>query len=176
MPLLRKSNKIFLHALVSSIPNIADTLTAGKTQVDGTQELLKMLFRQSIFSIGPIVAMNFMSIPYLYEPKKVKYYEKLEEQLKDQFDRLLDDRSILIVPTLPFPAPYHHEMTLLTCSSCYTNIFNVLGLPATQCPVGFNKKGLPVGVQIISRKGNDPLTIACAVELEKAFGGWIPPK
>ncbi|GIY79559.1 fatty-acid amide hydrolase 2-A [Caerostris darwini] len=59
---------------------------------------------------------------------------------------------------------------------CYTGIFNVLGLPVTQCPLGFNKEGLPYGIQIVGGKNSDPLTIACAVELEKAFGVLTTPK
>lgn len=176
IPLLRQSNKIFVHALCSSVENIVDTLTAGKAKVDPTQELFKMLFRQSIFTVGPVVAMNFNSIPMLFNHDKVEHYKKLTEELEDKFDKLLDDRSILVMPTLPFPAPYHNEMPLLTGSCCYTHIFNVLGLPSTQCPVKQTKRGLPVGVQVIGRLGNDALTISCAIELEKAFGGWIPPK
>lgn len=54
-------------------------------------------------------------------------------------------------------------------------IFNALGLPVTACPIDFNSKGLPVGIQIAANKNNDHLTIAVAREFEKAFGGWIPP-
>jgi len=32
--------------------------------------------------------------------------------------------------------------------------------------------GLPVGVQVIARRGNDGLTIAAAHAIEQAFGGW----
>jgi len=35
---------------------------------------------------------------------------------------------------------------------------------------------LPLGLQVIARKGNDHLTIAVALLLEKEFGGWQPPK
>jgi Asp-tRNA(Asn)/Glu-tRNA(Gln) amidotransferase A subunit family amidase len=33
-------------------------------------------------------------------------------------------------------------------------------------------EGLPVGVQLIGRRGNDGLTIAAAQVVEDAFGGW----
>lgn len=54
-------------------------------------------------------------------------------------------------------------------------MFNALGLPVTQCPIGLSRKGLPVGIQIAANKCNDHLTIAVAKEFEKAFGGWVPP-
>jgi len=48
-------------------------------------------------------------------------------------------------------------------------------LPATQVPLGLDDRGLPLGVQVIAARGNDHLTIAVALELERAFGGWVPP-
>ena len=57
----------------------------------------------------------------------------------------------------------------------YTAILNVMHMPATQVPMGLNQHDLPLGVQICSMPGNDHLTLAAACELEKAFGGWVPP-
>ena len=52
-----------------------------------------------------------------------------------------------------------------------TGLFNVLEFPSTTLPILWHR-GLPVGVQVIGRRGNDGLTIAVAAELERAFGGW----
>ena len=57
----------------------------------------------------------------------------------------------------------------------YTAILNVMELPATQVPLGLDGKGLPLGVQVSALHGNDHMTIAAAMELEKALGGWVPP-
>ena len=54
--------------------------------------------------------------------------------------------------------------------------FNLLGLPATEVPLGLNERGLPLGVQVAAARGRDHLSIAVAIELERAFGGWVPPK
>ena len=35
--------------------------------------------------------------------------------------------------------------------------------------------GLPLGVQVGAARGQDHLSIAVALELERAFGGWVPP-
>jgi fatty acid amide hydrolase 2 len=57
-----------------------------------------------------------------------------------------------------------------------------LELPVTQVPIGVGENGMPLGVQVVAAHGNDHLTIAVALELEKKFGGWqldkkfIPPK
>ena len=57
----------------------------------------------------------------------------------------------------------------------YTAILNMMEFPVTQVPLGLNEKGLPLGVQVAALHGNDHMTIAAAGELEKAFGGWVPP-
>ena len=54
-------------------------------------------------------------------------------------------------------------------------IFNVLGLPVTQCPLGLSSEGLPLGIQLVAASYNDHLTLAVARYLEKAFGGWVSP-
>jgi fatty acid amide hydrolase 2 len=54
-------------------------------------------------------------------------------------------------------------------------MINTLLLPATQVHLGLNEQGLPLGVQVIGKQGHDAKTIAMAMELEKAFGGWVPP-
>jgi fatty acid amide hydrolase 2 len=54
-------------------------------------------------------------------------------------------------------------------------IFNLLGLPATEVPLGLNPRGLPLGVQVAAGRGRDHVSIAVALELERAFGGWSPP-
>ncbi len=55
--------------------------------------------------------------------------------------------------------------------------FNLLGLPVTQVPLGLSRRsGLPLGVQVAAGPGSDHLTIAGALELERAFGGWTDPQ
>jgi len=60
----------------------------------------------------------------------------------------------------------------------YTGLFNVLEMPATQCPIGLSTEArgaLPVGVQVVAAQGRDHLSIAVALQIERAFGGWRPP-
>jgi len=45
----------------------------------------------------------------------------------------------------------------------------------TQCPLGLSEEGLPLGVQIVTGKLQDRLSLATALYLEKAFGGWKEP-
>ncbi len=53
--------------------------------------------------------------------------------------------------------------------------FNLLGLPVTEVPLGLGRAGLPLGVQVAAGHGRDHVSVAVALELERAFGGWVPP-
>ena len=54
-------------------------------------------------------------------------------------------------------------------------IFNLAGVPVTEVPLGRSRDGLPLGVQVAAGPDRDHVSIAVALELERAFGGWIPP-
>ena len=53
--------------------------------------------------------------------------------------------------------------------------FNLAQLPVTQVPLGLDRRGLPVGVQVAAGPGRDHVSIAVALELERVLGGWVPP-
>jgi Asp-tRNA(Asn)/Glu-tRNA(Gln) amidotransferase A subunit family amidase len=52
---------------------------------------------------------------------------------------------------------------------------NALGLPALAVPVMLSETGLPVGVQLIGRRGEERTLIALAARIEQALGGWLDP-
>ena len=47
---------------------------------------------------------------------------------------------------------------------------NICGLPALSEPCGFDKKGLPIGMQLIGTRNADALLLAAAHQYEKATG------
>ena len=54
-------------------------------------------------------------------------------------------------------------------------IFNLAGVPVTEVPLGLDRDGLPLGIQVAAGPGRDHVAIAVALELERVFGGWVPP-
>ncbi|RLU16012.1 hypothetical protein DMN91_011770 [Ooceraea biroi] len=105
------------------------------------------------------------------------YNNMLEKQaqLKKQFKELLGDNGVLIFPSFTCPAIYPQEITYNVGNFTYLMVFNMLGLPVTQCPLGYDKNQLPVGLQIVANPDCDHLTLALAQEIERTFGGWREP-
>ncbi|CAG9832533.1 unnamed protein product [Diabrotica balteata] len=116
---------------------------------------------------------NFINklLPSPNEDWAIKETEKLREQLLAK----LGNNGVLLYPSAPFPASYHHAAYLRPWNFHYFVIWNVLKFPVTQVPMGLNKEGLPVGIQVVAAPYQDHLCIAVAKELEKAFGGYVPP-
>lgn len=54
-------------------------------------------------------------------------------------------------------------------------VFILAAVPVTQVPLGLGARGLPLGLQVTAAPGRDHVAIAVALELERAFGGWVPP-
>jgi len=57
----------------------------------------------------------------------------------------------------------------------HAQVFNVFDLPAVSVPAGRTKGGLPIGVQLAARPGDEGLLFAAARVVEEATGGWQRP-
>jgi fatty acid amide hydrolase 2 len=74
-------------------------------------------------------------------------------------------------------APYHNQPFVTNLFDyIYYGIWNALGFPSTQIPMGLSEReGLPTGIQIISNFNNDHLTIKLAEYFEANLIGWTLP-
>ena len=110
------------------------------------------------------------------DSKWVKDNVAMAGRLRNEITTLLGPNGILIMPAYPDAVPKHGTTLLNNQNIMYFTILNVLGLPATQIPIGLDReKGTPLGIQVTSNKYNDHLCIEAAIILEKLFGGWVPP-
>lgn len=96
-------------------------------------------------------------------------------RFRDSLNELLGDDGVMLFPSYPSVAPKHYWPQARVLDWLYTAIFNVTEMPVTQVPLGLDKNGLPLGVQVVAAHGNDHLCVAVALELEKRLGGWQPP-
>lgn len=96
------------------------------------------------------------------------------DALAAEFDDAIGD-GVLLHPPFRRVAPRHGRTVGRPWVLAEAALFNLLGLPVTQVPLGLNAAGLPLGVQVVARKDRDHVTIAVAMELERALGGWVAP-
>ena len=83
--------------------------------------------------------------------------------------------AVLLHPTHPRVAPRHGRTVGKPWLLTTTAVFNLAGVPVAQIPLGLNPRGLPLGVQAAAGVDRDHVAVAVALELERAFGGWVPP-
>ena len=88
----------------------------------------------------------------------------------------LGDNAVLLFPPYGRSAPRHTGTLRRPLDFAYAGIFNVLGLPATQVPTGFDRRGMPVGVQVVGGPQMDSLTLTVAQAIEQECGGWVRPE
>jgi aspartyl-tRNA(Asn)/glutamyl-tRNA(Gln) amidotransferase subunit A len=69
-------------------------------------------------------------------------------------------------PATPFPTEFQKELMLP--GSRYTQVWNLVGLPAVSGPSGFSAEGLPVSIQVVGRPFDDATVLRIARSYERA--------
>lgn len=96
-------------------------------------------------------------------------------RLWETVERFFRTYDLLVTPTMPvvaFPASQQHPLPVdkptLFGWTPFTYPFNLTGLPALTVPAGLTSEGLPVGLQIIGRRGADRQVLAAGAAFEQA--------
>jgi len=172
--LLKKSLFIWAAMLASTGGPSLSTMLGNGTPISIPLELLRLLVGRSDHIIATVVvAMLEKTIDLM--PSRTEHLIELGHVLKQELTDAIGPKGVMLYPTFTRPAPVHNATLFRPFGFIYSAIFNVIEFPVTQVPLGLNEIGLPLGVQVIGTHGNDHLTIAVALELEKEFGGWVPP-
>jgi aspartyl-tRNA(Asn)/glutamyl-tRNA(Gln) amidotransferase subunit A len=105
--------------------------------------------------------------------------QRLRRMMHRDFARVWSQVDCLFTPTTPMAAPQIVEKTVqlgdlvedvrLAATRLVRGI-NVLGLPAISMPCGRDRRGLPVGLQIVGRPFEEALILRVAAALEDAAG------
>uniref|UniRef100_A0A1B0DFV5 Uncharacterized protein n=1 Tax=Phlebotomus papatasi TaxID=29031 RepID=A0A1B0DFV5_PHLPP len=140
-------------------------------------EILKSPFGCSKFTFASMYLMVLVKIAtsFLFKKDIPRYMEHFDKMRNDLLS-LLSTNGVLLFLTMPTPALRHHEYYTMWYGVAYPFIINMLGFPATNIPIGFSSDGLPIGIQVIAGPYQDRLCFSIAHHLERAFGGWKPPK
>ena len=170
---LQKSFEILINWMVSEMQFNFDVLLGNGKKINVYLEILKSLFGVSEHYL-PVLFVAAQE--NLFKNRIKQKYIQMGQELKEEILEALGENGVILFPTYSRPAPKHNQPFFLINHWVYSAIWNILQLPVTQVPLGLNSDGLPLGFQVISRPGNDHVTIAVALALEKAFGGWVPPR
>ncbi|XP_033113290.1 fatty-acid amide hydrolase 2-A-like [Anneissia japonica] len=148
--------------------------SSGGAKVKPILELIKSIFRMSNHTIPAIILAIFENVHKMPESTTGRLLRSCEK-LRDEICNILGDDGVLFYPSHPKLAQYHNAPLFTPMNFTHTAIFNALGLPVTQVPLGLSKEGVPLGIQVVANKNLDRLTLAVARELEREFGGWRNP-
>eukprot|EP00931_Biecheleriopsis_adriatica_P067494 TRINITY_DN41628_c0_g1_i1.p1 TRINITY_DN41628_c0_g1~~TRINITY_DN41628_c0_g1_i1.p1 ORF type:complete len:546 (+),score=99.61 TRINITY_DN41628_c0_g1_i1:108-1745(+) len=147
-------------------PTFREVLCQGRTTF-GIGEL----FRYALgWSGHTLPALGLAFLEDLVECFSPPQSERLKNAaaVEALLEAALGEYGVFVMPTLPRHAPKHDELLFRFLDSSFTCIWNAVEFPSTAVPLGSTAQGLPLGVQIISTRGRDELTISIAVELAKA--------
>jgi amidase len=99
---------------------------------------------------------------------------------------VLAEHDLLITPTAASPPPRIGQLqgrgALWTLNAVagmvpYNGVWNLTGQPAASVPAGFGADGLPRGVQLVARPGQETtiLSLAAQLEAERPWAQQRPP-
>lgn len=169
---MRYSFKLWRYWMTKEPINFAYELTNREGVASFWKEFPKKFIGQSDYTLAAILQLaNNDVLP----KENTEWAETVTKQLKEKILEKLGDNGVLLFPSHPLPAVYHYSSYLRPYNFLYWAIFNVLMLPVTQVPMGLDKDGLPLGIQVVAAPYKDHLCLAVAKELQKVFGGWVPP-
>ena len=114
------------------------------------------------------------------------YYkaQKLRSMLSQQVYELFEKYDVLVTPTLGTQATEVRDDTVITSKEMAANvpyvvrrIFNLASVPALSVPSGFGSRGLPIGLQIGGRAGEEETVfkVAHAYEQNTPWHKMRPP-
>ncbi len=86
-------------------------------------------------------------------------------------DLCVTPTSAVVAPPIGLGTPKHgpkEDFEQFVPFAAYTAPFNVSGQPAASVPVGVTEDGLPIGVQLVGRRGEDARVLAVSYQLEQA--------
>jgi aspartyl-tRNA(Asn)/glutamyl-tRNA(Gln) amidotransferase subunit A len=99
---------------------------------------------------------------------------KALDDTRKQLSAILADADAVLLPTTP-QAAFRHGANPVNQAD-FTGIANVAGLPALSMPGGWTDDGMPVGLQLIGRDGEEATLLALAGKLDAVLNAYRMPK
>ncbi len=164
----------YLNAMRES-GGLRELLTEGGAEVPGFGRLVADAVRGRSPYTTPLLMTLASENLSAYMPERFeRRAAAAEKQLAEQVGEAIGD-GVLLHPPFSRVAPRHGRTIGRPWVLAPTALFNLLRMPATEVPLGLDEKGIPLGVQVAAAADRDHVSIAVAIELERAGGGWVPP-
>ncbi|MFZ5562200.1 MAG: amidase [Pseudomonadota bacterium] len=175
LPLLDKGFDIWSSMLAEAGgPSFAEMMFGTRRPARALLEFGRLLAGRSPHTLPLVILALLEKVPEI-APGRARKFVAQGLELRQRLHEALGDDGVLV--TLPYTevAPRHGKPLFPPFNWVRCAIFNAMSVPSTAVPMGLNAQGLPLGVQIVAAQDRDHLSLACALELEKRIGGWVPP-
>ena len=99
------------------------------------------------------------------------------QRLRSQADDVMEEYDLLLTPTMSVPAfpigQFPREIAGQKVDPRlgympYTPVFNLTGQPAASVPCGFTEDGMPIGLHIVGRRGEETTVLRASAAFEAA--------
>ncbi len=174
LPAIKTVIEPYLNAMRES-GGLRELLTEGGAEVPGFGRLLRDAVRgRSPYTTPLLMTLASENVAAHMPQSLQRRAEAAEREVAERVGEAIGD-GVMLHPPFSRVAPRHGRTVGRPWMIAPTALFNLLGLPVTEVPLGLNEQGLPLGVQVAAGLDRDHVAIAVAIELERAFGGWVPP-
>jgi aspartyl-tRNA(Asn)/glutamyl-tRNA(Gln) amidotransferase subunit A len=167
----------YLIATAEASSNLAryDGIKYGLRSAD-SEGLLAMYQRTRANGFGPEVKRRIMLGTYALSAGYYDAYylkaQKIRTLIRHDFEQVFASHDVIVTPTAPTTAFRIAEKTSdplqMYLSDIFTISVNLAGLPGLSLPCGFDKAGLPIGLQIVGRPFEEERVLQAAYAYEQA--------
>lgn len=140
----------------------------------GLEEMYKMTRSEGF---GPEVIRRIMLGTFVLSASYYDAYytkaQKVRRLIKEQTEKLLETHDFLILPTTPTTAfnlgEFSDDPIQLYLADLFTVQASVSGIPSISLPLGTDDKGLPIGVQVMTKAFGEAELLAFSQYLMEEF-------
>ncbi|CAD5233835.1 unnamed protein product [Bursaphelenchus xylophilus] len=155
-----------------NLANLHEHLMPDGYPVNVFKELVKSLVGAS--SISPVTLPILCAFRNRYPESFIKECCRQLHILRDRWHKALKGDVVLVFPAVPETHYFHLSYGILP--SMNTLLFNCLGLSSLAVPMGKDKDGYPLSVQLVGHPDSDNLLFSIAAKMKTQFGGWVKTK
>lgn len=126
------------------------------------------------------VGYGLVDVPVPFGDPSQENFDSIANDRKRISDHAFTEVDVIVLPTLESTVPTVRDASQDTSQGVAaenTAFANYYGLPAISIPCGFDAHGMPVGLQIIGKPGDDRAVLDLAHQFERAsyLGASFPP-